>query len=342
MALNCGFYNSLNHDRKYDARDFGQLFDGIIRDGVFMSIGDCFIATSDGAGMSVLIGTGHAWFNQTWTTNDSPMMLWLDPSEIILKRIDTIVLEVNTNIDVRNNTIKVVKGVPASDPSRPNLVNDGDIHQYPICDIYIESEVESITQANITNRVGTSDTPFVTGILETISADKLLIQWEAEWQEYVQRMLRETAKWTAEQKLLLSEYEKEFEADMNSWMNLTQGNFDQWFQNIQYTMDGDVALNLKNQIDALNQTEFNHYYGMVNKTTNIVKTPEGSTVEIIETSDDGVATTTFEEIDISSKNIITIFETVEGFWNYKKIVTISSGDTGKTVVESYERLGKTR
>ena len=39
MALTYGFYNSLNGDRKYNAMDISRLFDGLIKDGVFMSIG---------------------------------------------------------------------------------------------------------------------------------------------------------------------------------------------------------------------------------------------------------------------------------------------------------------
>ena len=39
MTVSYGFYNSLNGDRKYNARHMSMIFDGIIRDGVFMSIG---------------------------------------------------------------------------------------------------------------------------------------------------------------------------------------------------------------------------------------------------------------------------------------------------------------
>ena len=46
MALTYGFYNSQNGDRMYDATDISSIFDGIIKDGVFMSIGDAFIVSA--------------------------------------------------------------------------------------------------------------------------------------------------------------------------------------------------------------------------------------------------------------------------------------------------------
>ena len=42
MSLTFGFYNSLNNDRSYDAVDISRIFDGIINDGVYLSIGEKF------------------------------------------------------------------------------------------------------------------------------------------------------------------------------------------------------------------------------------------------------------------------------------------------------------
>ena len=38
MALTCGFYNSVDGDRKYDATQFASLFDGVITDGVVAAV----------------------------------------------------------------------------------------------------------------------------------------------------------------------------------------------------------------------------------------------------------------------------------------------------------------
>ena len=38
MSFKYGFYNSVNGDRRYDAVDFGRIFDGVINDGVFGTV----------------------------------------------------------------------------------------------------------------------------------------------------------------------------------------------------------------------------------------------------------------------------------------------------------------
>lgn len=195
MSVTYGFYNSVNNDRKYNATQMSSLFDGIINDGVFMSVGDALIVTAM-SGMNVSVGEGRAWFNRTWTENDAPLVLTVDQSELVLNRIDVVVLEVNSDIAVRANTIKIVKGTPSSVPVVPTLISMEFVHQYPLCHIYVGAGVSTIVQGNITNKIGTSECPFVTGILDTVDIDDLLLQWDAEfqvWFESLQDTLDENA-----------------------------------------------------------------------------------------------------------------------------------------------------
>jgi hypothetical protein len=178
MALTYGFYNSQNGDRMYDATDISSIFDGIIKDGVFMSIGDAFIVSAAN-GMQVKVGSGRAWFNHTWTYNSVASLHAIEPADIVLNRIDTVVLEINASEEVRANSIKVIKGTPASNPIAPTLINTELVHQYPLADIYVGANVTEIIPANITNRVGTEACPLVTGILETLDSAPLLAQWNS-------------------------------------------------------------------------------------------------------------------------------------------------------------------
>ena len=96
MSVTYGFYNSVNGDKKYDATEFARMFDGIVTDGIFETIGEKF-NVSTGTGMTVVVGSGRAWFNHTWTLNDSPLVVTIDKAEQVLKRIDTIVIDVDDN-----------------------------------------------------------------------------------------------------------------------------------------------------------------------------------------------------------------------------------------------------
>ena len=184
MAVTYGFYNSVSGDRKYNAIQMSSIFDGIIKDGIFMSIGTSMMVVATGEGRMLNVGVGRAWFDHTWTLNDAPLPLTPDQSEILLNRIDMIVLDIDQREAVRANNIIVVKGTPSSTPVAPSLIFDAHHRQYPLASVYIGKGVTQINQADITNLVGSGRCPFITGILETINIEALVAQWEDQWTQF--------------------------------------------------------------------------------------------------------------------------------------------------------------
>ena len=188
MAISCGFFNSLNGDRKYDAIQLSSIFDGIIEDGIFQAIDDAFAVTAADDGSGIVVGAGRAWFDHTWTRNDAGYPLDLEQSEVVLDRIDMVVLEVDSSSPVRNNTIKIVKGTPSSNPTKPSPANTETLHQHPLAYLTRPAGTETITQSQIESVIGTEECPFVTGPLKTISADAMLAQWQAEFDEWFESL----------------------------------------------------------------------------------------------------------------------------------------------------------
>ena len=217
MAVTSGFFNAnmVNDvpDRKYYAEQLSSIFDGIVTDGVLSAVGSG-LAVSAYSGMQIHVGSGRAWFNHTWTLNDAPITLDVTAAPLTLSRIDTVVLEVNRTSGVRANSIKMVDGTASSTPVPPTLVNTDDVHQYPLADISVTAGATEVKQSDITNRIGTSDTPLVTGLLQQLSIDAIVAQWQAQFSE-----------WSEEQ-------EAEFQA---------------WFDGLEIVLSGDVATNLANQ-----------------------------------------------------------------------------------------------
>lgn len=183
MAFTCGFFNSENGDRKYNAEQMSAIFDGIIADGVFTTIGD-HLAVSAGTGMQVLVGTGKAWFDHTWNVNDAAYPLTIAASDVTLSRIDAIVLETNHSDSVRLNKLRVVQGTVASSPVKPSLTNSEKVHQHPLAWVTVKPGVTQIAASAIENAVGTSACPFVTGIIATTAIDDLFNQWNGEFDEW--------------------------------------------------------------------------------------------------------------------------------------------------------------
>lgn len=210
MALRYGFFNSKNGDRKYDAIDISSIFDGIIEDGVFGTIGEQFTVTP-GEGLQVIVGSGKAWFHHTWTSNDAPIPLSISGPDITLDRYDAVVLEINNDESVRANSIKIIEGKSQSQPAKPSLVNTENVHQYALAYVLVQHGSSSISSGDIEIVVGKSGCPFVTAPLESVSVDQLFLQWEHE--------------------------------------------FDEWFDNVQSQLEGDIATNLQRQIDSINTKE---------------------------------------------------------------------------------------
>ena len=125
MSVSFGFYNSKNGDRRYDAIQMSSIFDGIVQDGIIQHVGTAMmVKASDQEEMIVHVGIGRAWFNHTWTLNDSILPLSVSMSEVILDRIDMVVIDIDSRDDYRTNAIKIVKGTADSNPSRPVLVKE--------------------------------------------------------------------------------------------------------------------------------------------------------------------------------------------------------------------------
>lgn len=180
MAVTYGFYDSVAGDRVYNAAQMGAIFNGIITDGVFAAVGGAFVVSQNSpTAMSVLVASGRAWFNGTWTYNDATVVRTVEASEAVLNRIDTVCFEIN--FSTRANSIKIVKGTPASSPVAPTLTNTSTVKQYAMANISVAAGVTTITNANITNRIGTTGAPFITGPLQVLDLTALLNQYGAQF-----------------------------------------------------------------------------------------------------------------------------------------------------------------
>ena len=187
MAVTYGFYNSLNGDRKYNAEDVSHIFNGIITDGVFSTIGDALMTVA-GTGMQVVVKTGKCWFNGTWTMNDSLLPLDIETADVSLTRIDAVVVEVDTSVATRANSIKIVKGTASANPAKPSMKSEEFVHQYPIAYVTISAGVTSITADKISINVGRDKCPFITSVLQQADITDIFNGWETEFETWFENV----------------------------------------------------------------------------------------------------------------------------------------------------------
>ena len=269
MAVTYGFYNSINHDRMYDATQFSEMFDGIIHDGVYeLLVNDDgtptkkFMVETTGTGFQVTVDNGRAWFHHTWTKNDAKILINLPapPTLVNRYRYDAIVIDINANTDVRENKITYVQGTEgaSSDPAKPSLENSGLHYQVPLAYILRVGRETSISQSNINITVGTPECPYVAGAIEFIDISNHIKQFQATWYEWFdgfkstnvgsfEAWKEECEAWFRE----LQTWTDGKESIFDGWMNTQQASFEAWFENLRYVLDGDVAGHLQNEIDAL-------------------------------------------------------------------------------------------
>ena len=196
MAILTGYFNSLNGDRKYNAETMSMYFSGLFTRGVLQNYKDKFAVKSKG-GMKIEVPTGKAYFSDgKWIENTAPIIFNLDPSDVVLNRIDSIVLRKDKNETVRNTTIVVKKGTPSSNPIAPATQNDDYVEELLLCEIRVNKLVENITQANITNRIpDTKVCGYVTAIIEQVDTHDLYMQYEAAYKEFYANSQKEFNDW---------------------------------------------------------------------------------------------------------------------------------------------------
>jgi len=217
MAFTFGFYNSVGGDRRYNAEHFQNVFDGLIRDGVYAAVENIF-ATRPGDGLQVVVDTGRAWLSKTWNHNSAPFPINITPPDVTLPRIDTVCIEVNHEENVRGNRIRVIQGIPASTPQPPTLVRSELVNQWPLADITVRPNASAFTALDINILVGTPRMPFVTGIIQTHTIESLWDQWQAHF---------------------------------DVWFEESQFAFNVWFAEVMAIMGDDVATMLLNRIQTL-------------------------------------------------------------------------------------------
>lgn len=215
MDLSYGFYNSQNQDRKYNATDFTKIFDGIIQDGVFQTIGDHFqITQNTGSDNECKVKTGKAWLDHTYTVNNIVQTLSFDKVAVELySRIDAVVIEVNQT--TRTNDIKIIKGTESDNPTKPSLEDSRDVNnkRYALAYITLKGS-ENITvggdsmsvvkDENIENNVGANNNtdathpvlPYVAGAMQVLTSTELIQRTEAQilnWFDNMKDQLSEDA-----------------------------------------------------------------------------------------------------------------------------------------------------
>lgn len=193
MAINYGFFNSINGDRTYNADDMSEYFKGLVSDGVYENVGNGLQVLA-GSGMTINIQTGRALIDCKWFESDAAFPLTLNPAHVTLNRITAIVLRLDRANRLLFPTFK--DGAAATNPVAPAMTDNGVITEICLATVYVGAGATSITQANITDtRPNSNVCGWVTGLIEQVDTSQLFLQWQTAYENYYNEMTNQFNSW---------------------------------------------------------------------------------------------------------------------------------------------------
>lgn len=173
------------NDRLYDSADLRDYFSKFFANGVFgrNTIELAPVATG---GMQIKINAGSCFINGA-KRNFKDTTVTLNYGNNTYGRYDAIVLRYDEV--VRNITIEVIEGTPATVATFPAPVRTATTYDLVLAHIYVPVGVSDIEQKHIYDRRGQTEyCPYVTTTVKQIDTTALFKQYDAAWNDFIQAL----------------------------------------------------------------------------------------------------------------------------------------------------------
>ena len=187
-----GFFNSQNGDRKYNADQMSEYFEGLISDGVYESVGEGMVVEA-ASGMNISIGTGRAIIDCKWMDNSASELAEITMADPANPRYTAVVIRLDYNR--RLMEFDTVDGEAAADPDYPTATWTDSVKELVLAYIYVSAGATSISQSDITDARSLNVCGWVTGLIEQISIENLYLAWVDKFNQYYVAMEENYEAW---------------------------------------------------------------------------------------------------------------------------------------------------
>ena len=213
MAITYGYFNSLNGDRKYNADQMSEYFDGLVSDGVYESVGGGLQVLAN-EGMTVSVQSGRGLIDCKWLKNDAVLNIDITQAHVTLNRYSAVILKLDRINRLMEITTK--DGTPASTPTKPEMTSTSSTKELCLAYIYVGAGVTEITQANIEDTRPSSACGWVTGLVEQVDTSTLFLQYQTAYENYYNQMTAEFEQWfdTLTSQLNVNTYIRKYEKNV--------------------------------------------------------------------------------------------------------------------------------
>ena len=150
MAVESGFFNSVNNDRLYNARDISRYFENVLSSGIFKRITNC-LKVSAASGMTINVAPGAGLIDCQWFRAATTQVLNVPAANAVLPRIDNVVARLDLSEETRAINLMVITGTPAENPAPAEPVRTVEVQDLVLARVLVPAGATAIEAANITD-----------------------------------------------------------------------------------------------------------------------------------------------------------------------------------------------
>lgn len=242
------------YDRAITSKPLRKLYSQLFSTGVMPNPSNNFQVIAGDAGMTVKVNPGFAVVQGCLKLEETTRTIEIQAASSSLDRIDTVVLRLNDEVNARICDLYVRQGIPASSPTRPDLVRSGSVYEIGLADIFIPANTATIVQKRITDTRLDPDRCGYVSSISKFDTETLYLQIQndladfklneqadfLEWFEYIKGQLSEDVAGNLQNQIgVLSNLKTEIKTDLVNAINWLKENVDTLNSNLStiYTID---------------------------------------------------------------------------------------------------------
>ena len=213
-------------DRAITSAPFRKLIKQLVKEGVDPTNSASLQVYATGE-MTVTVNPGFGVVDGLLALEDESRTLAVTANDGTYDRIDTVVLRLDDNDNVRLCDLYIVQGTPASSPVHPDLTREGSIYELGLADIFVGAHSTRITTDKVTDtRYDTERCGVISPIAEfdTETLNQQMTAWALAQQE-----------------------------DFEEWSEAQKNSFAAWVATIQDILDDAAAGNLQLEIERVDK-----------------------------------------------------------------------------------------
>lgn len=229
MGKYANFYNSIDHDRVYDASSMEEWLRPFFVTGVFN--GNLQV-TADGTSMSVTVAPGYVNIKGKTRWFESSNVLTIAASSGSLSRIDSIVAR--RDDAARNITLEVVQGTSAETPQAVAPTRTDSVYELVLAHVTVSVGAINISQSDIEDtRPDTDLCGWVTSTVTEMDFSQFTAQFNQFFTEFKEGTLADVTQWYADRQSEFETWQKGQETDLSEWQQNRETNYETWYKDQQ-------------------------------------------------------------------------------------------------------------